>query len=76
MECKVGQWQDINGYNGFYQVNKCGDVKSLARSVKTKGNKIKENMGCEEHEEMDWNTNKYVFNGIQEEDSEEDDDEY
>ena len=43
MECKVGQWQDINGYNGFYQVNKCGDVKSLARSVKTKGNKIKEN---------------------------------
>ena len=36
----------------------------------------KENMGCEEHEEMDWNTNKYVFNGIQEEDSEEDDDEY
>jgi len=27
-------WKDIYGYKGLYQVNRCGQVKSLARKVK------------------------------------------
>jgi hypothetical protein len=30
-------WKDILGYEGLYQVNECGNVKSLSRTI-TKGN--------------------------------------
>lgn len=30
-------WKDIVGYEGLYQVNECGNVKSLSRTI-TKGN--------------------------------------
>ena len=30
-------WKDVLGYEGLYQVNKCGNVKSLSRTI-TKGN--------------------------------------
>ena len=30
-------WKDVLGYEGLYQVNNCGNVKSLSRTI-TKGN--------------------------------------
>lgn len=30
------EWFDIKGYEGFYQVNRNGDIKSVEKDVKTK----------------------------------------
>ena len=35
-------WKDIAGYEGLYQVSNLGRIKSLERTVRTKGNGVKE----------------------------------
>lgn len=36
------EWKDIEGYEGFYQVSNCGNIKSLPRTAKSKGSGIRE----------------------------------
>jgi hypothetical protein len=43
MEIEVGQWKEIPNYEGYYQTNILGEIKSLSRIVKCKGNKTKTN---------------------------------
>jgi len=31
-------WKDIKGYEGLYQISNCGNLRSLSRKVRTKGN--------------------------------------
>ena len=34
-------WKDLLGYQGLYQVSNMGDVKSLSKIIKTKGNGLR-----------------------------------
>lgn len=38
-------WQDICGYEGYYQVSNLGRVKSLSRPIKARGNKDRNFVG-------------------------------
>lgn len=37
MKSELGEWRDIEGYEGLYQVSSLGEVRSMDRIVKSKG---------------------------------------
>lgn len=47
-------WVDIKGYDGYYQVNEFGKVKSLEREVKTRDNKIRKIFGKLMKSQVSW----------------------
>lgn len=38
---EIEEWRDVVGYEGLYQVSSLGRIKSLARTVRTRGNGVK-----------------------------------
>lgn len=40
MDNSIEQWEDIEGYEGFYQISNLGNVKSLSRYINKKSNTL------------------------------------